>query len=192
MAKIPPRIYSKKSTKGLMNYLKTGGIIAYPTESCYGIGAAPRCVRGLKAVLRLKKRPQHKGMIVIGNSLKQLEPLLGKIASSDRERLDTIWPAPKTFILPSASNTPIELRGRQRRNKLAVRVPDHAVACNLCKLVKQPLVSTSCNRAGRKPCRTAREVYRQFGKKLWIISGRIGHRRTPSELIDWDSQVRLR
>ncbi len=63
----------------LRAYLKRGGVVAYPTESCYGLGALPDNVRGLRTLLRLKKRPQHKGMIVIGANWSQLQPHLCRL-----------------------------------------------------------------------------------------------------------------
>ncbi|KAE9496602.1 telomere recombination family protein [Neisseria gonorrhoeae] len=85
------------------------------------------------------------------------------------------WPAPKTFLLLAKSGVLPALRGK-RRSKLAVRVPDHTGARRLCQALGMPLVSTSCNRAGKRACRTEREVRRQFGRDVWIVGGRIGSR----------------
>ena len=70
------RTLSASARKKLGVHLKRGGLVAYPTESCYGIGCLPGNTVALKQLVRLKKRPQNKGMIVIGSSLKQLMPLL--------------------------------------------------------------------------------------------------------------------
>ena len=71
-----PRLLPHHAPSALRRHIRRGGLIAYPTESCYGIGANPRHAHALRAILRLKKRPQHKGFITIGNNLAQLEPLL--------------------------------------------------------------------------------------------------------------------
>ncbi|WII93830.1 L-threonylcarbamoyladenylate synthase [Kingella negevensis] len=185
------RIQSKQSLQKLRAHLKRGGLIAYPTESCYGIGAIPTNRHALQQVLHLKKRPQHKGLIVIGDKLSRLQTLLFRLPENAQQQLSETWPAPKTFVLPARQKVLPQLRGQKRR-KLAVRVPDHAVARELCEVAKMPLVSTSCNRSGSKPCRTEREVRRQFGKRVWIIGGRVGGRRSPSEIIDWESETKLR
>ena len=75
---------------------------------------------------------------------------------------------------------------------LAVRVPDLATARFLCRAAGTALVSTSCNRAGKKACCTEREVRRQFGKQVMILGGRTGGRKQPSQIIDWASGKRLR
>ncbi|MDO4434472.1 MAG: L-threonylcarbamoyladenylate synthase [Alysiella sp.] len=185
------RLISKQSPRRLRAHLQKGGLVAYPTESCYGIGCSPRHIHGLRAVLRLKKRPQHKGMIVIGKNTAQLQSLLNKLPENILSHLNHIWPAAQTFILPAHQTVLPQLRGKGR-NKLAVRVPDHTIARNLCTQVAMPLVSTSCNRAGGKPCRNEREVRRRFGKKLWVIGGKVGNRRQPSSIVDWESGQTLR
>ena len=185
------RLLSSCSDTVLRRHLRRGGVVAYPTESCYGLGALPQHRGALRRILRLKKRPQHKGMIVIAADTAQLRPLLQPLAADEYRRLAALWPAPTTVLLPAARHILPELRGR-RRDKLAVRVPDHAAARRLCRVVRSPLVSTSCNRAGGRPCRTEREVRRQFGRRLMIIGGRIGRRRQPSTIIDWASGRRVR
>ena len=71
-----PRILSAAAQRKLQAHLKKGGLVAYPTESCYGLGCVPTLPKALNQLIHLKKRPQHKGMIVIGHSLEQLQPLL--------------------------------------------------------------------------------------------------------------------
>lgn len=174
------------SSSRLRAHLKRGGVIAYPTEYCYGLGCHPKHRRALTRVLRLKKRPQHKGLIVIGQNLSQLLPLLSRLPENVAIHLQQTWPAAKTFILPARQTVLPQLRG-QRRSQLAVRVPEHALARQLCALAQTPLVSTSCNRARAKPCKTEREARRLFGHDVWIIGGRVGGRKQPSEIIDWQT-----
>ena len=97
--------------------------MAYPTESCYSIGCLPRNNRALRRLVRLKKRPQDKGMIVIGEAVEQLQPLLQALDSQTLAALKQQWPARKTFLLPACRRLPLLLRGKGR-SKLAVRVPD--------------------------------------------------------------------
>lgn len=173
-------------------HLKQGGIIAYPTESCYGLGCLPTNNRALRQLIRLKKRPQHKGMIVIGANLKQLQPYLLPINQTDQRALNQQWHnTSRTFLLNAQAHIPILLRGKNR-NKLAVRVPNHSSARQLCHTLNTALVSTSCNKAGKRACKNEREVRRQFGQHIKMIRGRIGNAKTPSQIIDWESKKRLR
>lgn len=186
-SRIISAIYSKK----LKNHLKKGGLVAYPTESCYGIGCLPVNMKAITRLIRLKKRPQHKGMIVVADQWSRLQPLLKTPSEQTKMMLDKAWPAPKTFLLPSKKNVLPVLRGRGR-DKLAVRIPAHIGARGLCKELKTALVSTSCNRAGKRPCKTEREVKRQFGNKVWIMSGLVGRYKQPSQIIDGETGQRLR
>lgn len=179
------------SAHRLRTHLQRGGIIAYPTEFCYGLGCDPRNPRALRTLLRLKKRPQHKGLIVIGQDLNQLTPLLFRLPETLQTTLNQTWPAAKTYVLPCKTNTPILLRGKNR-NALAVRVPKHHLARQLCSLAKTPLVSTSCNRAKHRPCKNEREAKRLFGHQVWVIGGNTSGAKRPSEIIDWQSGAKLR
>lgn len=175
----------------LKSHLKKGGVIAYPTESCYGLGALPTSAKGVRLILRIKKRPQHKGLIVIGHDLPQLQTLLRPLSPATQSLLNQTFPAPKTFILPAKRKILPQLRGK-KRNKLAVRVPDLFLAQQLCKSLNTPIISTSCNKSGQKPCKDMRTVRRLFGKKVLIVSGKIGKRKCPSEIIDLENGIKLR
>ncbi|MGF6147447.1 t(6)A37 threonylcarbamoyladenosine biosynthesis protein RimN [Kingella potus] len=185
------RILCAAEAGRLKSRLRRGGLVAYPTESCFGIGCLPHHAKALKALVRLKRRPQHKGMIVVGDTLARLRPLLRPLAEDDAAALESIWPARQTFLLPAARNVPPLLRGRGRA-ALAVRVPAHEAARDLCRLLGTPLVSTSCNRAGKRPCRSTREVRRQFGRSVYVAAGRCGGSKTPSTMTDWATGRRLR
>lgn len=185
------RIKLPCSIQKLRAHLQRGGVIAYPTESCYGLGCLPNNIKGLKTILRLKKRPQHKGLITIANNIKQLQPLLEPLSDGDIIYLKQQWPAAKTFVLKSNNQVLPQLRG-QRRCQLAVRIPDHIIARMLSKKLNSALVSTSCNRAKQRSCKTQREVYRQFGRKIYIIGGKIGNRKSPSEILDYQNNIKFR
>lgn len=175
----------------LRAHLRRGGVVAYPTESSYGLGCLPGQRRGLQRVIALKKRPQHKGLISIGADLPQLQTLLQPLSADQQQILQHNWPAAKTYLLPARHTLLPVLRGRAR-TVLAVRVPDHSGARRLCRQLGSALVSTSCNRAGQRPCRTAREARRRFGRSVWVLDGRCGGRRSPSQIIDLASGRRLR
>ena len=185
------RIKSIYSLKKLRTHLKRGGIIAYPTESCYGIGGLPNSTKAIKKILNIKKRKKDKGMIVIGKNISQLQTLLFRLPETHRQRLYNIYPAPKTVLLPARNKTFALLRGKQH-SKLAVRVPQHVVARGLCQIMRTPLISTSCNRRKQRPCKNERSARREFGRNLWVIGGQIGRRKIPSEIIDWENGGKLR
>lgn len=177
----------------LRAYLKRGGVIAYPTESSYGLGCLPHHRVGIKRILQLKKRPQHKGLIVIGANITQLIPLLCRLPEPHVQQYQHIWQTepPTTLILPARHTVPSAVRGK-RRNGLAVRIPRYDWTRQICLLAGSALVSTSCNRAKKRPCRTERETRRQFGNKVWIIGGKTGGYKQPSRIINPYSAERFR
>ena len=73
-----------------------------------------------------------------------------------------------------------------------MRIPAHEGARALCRRIGSALVSTSCNRSGKRACRNEREVRRQFGRAALVIGGRTGARKAPSRIIDWASGQVLR
>lgn len=164
--------------------------IAYPTESCYGLGCDPFSLRGIRRILALKARPSHKGLIVIAADLKQLRPLIAPLTPAQRERVEQYWPGPYTFLLPASRRVLPLLRGRHR--KIAVRVTAHPEAAGLCHALGHALVSTSANRAGQRSLRSARDCRKAFGERALTLPGRIGKRRKPSTIIDLDSGRVLR
>ena len=161
-------------------YLKRGGVIAYPTESCYGLGCDPRNPKAVKRVLTLKKRSAAKGMILIAATPRQLTPFVADLAPKLRRDMREAWPGPHTWLVPAAHDCPTFLRGTH--DTIAVRVTAHPVAASLCRLAGMALVSTSANPSGGKPARTARECSRLFGRRVLVIPGRIGTRRRPSTI----------
>lgn len=185
------RIMGATQQRRLQAHLRRGGVVAYPTESCFGLGCLPQHQRGLRRIMGIKQRPQSKGLIVIGDQLNQLNPLLKPLTSAQIQQVVGTWPAAVTFLIPCSDKVSALLRGNGR-SKLAVRVPAHHGARELCSIAQSALVSTSCNRSGKKSCTSTREVKRQFGRQVWVVEGLIGRNKRPSQIVDLATGVRLR
>jgi L-threonylcarbamoyladenylate synthase len=166
----------------LRTYLKRGGLIAYPTESCFGLGCDPRQPRALKRLIRLKGRSAAKGLLLIAADWAQLKPYVAPLQAANLARMKRSWPGPVTWVVPASSRCPARLTGN--RPTVAVRVTAHPDAARLCRTLGMALVSTSANKSGRKPAQTAAECRRIFGTRVRVRDGRIGTRRRPSTLID--------
>ncbi len=178
--------HSVTDLQSLRAYLAAGGVIAYPTESCYGLGCDPRNARAVAKILRLKGRPKSKGLILIGSEPAQFARYLSE-PPGDWPRY---WPGPTTLLLPASNRCPRWLTGRHR--KLAVRVTAHPEAARLCNALGMALVSTSANRSGRVMLRTPEACRREFGNTVLVLNGRIGKRRRPSTIVDPSSGGILR
>jgi L-threonylcarbamoyladenylate synthase len=174
----------------LRAYIKRGGLIAYPTESCYGLGCDPRNPRALKRLIRLKGRSAAKGLILIADHIKRLYPFIRPLNRADRARVQRTWPGPVTWVVPASRTCLPLLTGG--RTTIAVRITAHSDAVRLCRTLGSALVSTSANHSGRKPAQTAAQCRRMFGARVRVIDGRIGHRRRPSTLVDLATGTVLR
>lgn len=176
--------------RALRQYLLRGGLIAYPTESCYGLGCDPRNRTAIKRLLRLKRRPQAKGLILIASGLRQLQSFIAPLTPLQIEKTRITWPGPHTWLMPASENCPACLTGKH--HSVAVRVTAHRGAAWLCRGLGMALVSTSANLSGGKPAKNARNCQRLFGSRVKVLPGRIGRRRKPSTIQDLISGKILR
>jgi len=166
----------------LRAFLKRGGVIAYATESCFGLGCDPSNRRAVQRILTLKGRPQSKGLILIGADIRQFRRYLAPIPVDLAARLHEWWPGPNTLLLPASKCCPRWLRGNH--DTLAVRISAHPTCSRLCHALGMALVSTSANQAGKRPIKDARTCARTFGKHVLTLRGRIGRRKRPSRIIE--------
>ena len=159
--------------------LKQGGIVAYATEYCFGLGCDPFNRNAVMRLLRIKRRPVRKGLIVLAADTAQLAPY---VETTPAPVLAT-WPGPHTWLLPTRPGVPGWITGRHAR--IAVRVTAHAQAAALCHAAGMAIVSTSANRGGEVPARTDREVSRRFGKLVdYILPGYVGDASAPTPIRD--------
>ncbi|MFH4354390.1 MAG: L-threonylcarbamoyladenylate synthase [Neisseriaceae bacterium] len=172
-------------------HLKCGGIVAYPTESCFALGSLPNHPQGIRNLLQLKKRRIDKGLIVIADQLSRFNSLVQPLSTERQACLEANWPAAKTYLVPAKVTTFPLLRG-QRKKKLAIRVPDHVFPRSLCRQLRTAIVSTSANLNRQKPCKTLQEVRRRFKQRVLILPGRIGAYRHASQIIDLETGERIR
>ena len=194
VASIPARMNPWASQlRHVASVIRRGGVVAYPTASCYGLGCDPRNRRAVERILRLKNRPVWKGLIVIGASRRQLLSYTDPRALTDSVSalIDSSWPGPVSLILPAGRRCPPWVRGRH--TGIALRDDAHPPARALCKAAGMAIVSTSANPAGFQAARTATQVRRYFGKKVdAILRAPIGRQRKPSRIIDVQSGRTLR
>ena len=171
------------SSRALATYLRRGGLIAYPTESCYGLGCYPDNRTAVLRLLRLKQRPQRKGLILIASHYHQVARYLQPLTPAEQQQLIAAGAQAITYLMPAHPSTPRWLRGAH--DTLAVRLTAHPFARELCRSANSALVSTSANRSGQRPARTYAECRRMFGISVWVLRGRVGKRKRPSTIRAW-------
>ncbi|MFQ5934891.1 MAG: L-threonylcarbamoyladenylate synthase [Acidiferrobacterales bacterium] len=167
--------------------LQQGGIVAYATESCFGLGCNPKNRGAVMRLLRIKQRPASKGLILIAADTDQLAPF---VADFPRKALVT-WPGPYTWLLKATKAAPRWIRGQHA--SIAVRVIRHRQAAALCRAARMAIVSTSANHAGEQPARSYDDVVQRFGEEVdYVLQGRVGRRKKPTPIADGVSGKILR
>ena len=138
--------------------LKSGSVIAYPTEAVWGLACDPRNEDAVLRLLAIKQRAVEKGLILIASHLDQLRPYL-ELASVPTDNLAAVlatWPGPHTWVMPATGDAPRWITGTH--DGIAVRVSAHPVVIALCEAFGRALVSTSANVASEPAPRTRAEL----------------------------------
>ncbi len=180
----------KLLSSSLSTHLKRGGLIAYPTESCYGLGCDPLNRAAVQRILKLKQRPQHRGLILIASDYRQVSRYLLPLTLEEQIKLKRDGAQAITYLLPARPSCPRWLRGRH--DTLAVRFTAHPLARGLCLSTGSALVSTSANLSGQRPAKTFAQCRRLFGKDVRVLPGRVGRRKQPSTIVSWADDKILR
>lgn len=138
--------------------LKKGGLVAFPTETVYGLGANLLDKKAVKRVYEIKDRPANKPLTVHVADIEAVEKMAGEVPAGARKLIERYWPGPLTVILR-------DRRGR----KTGFRMPDNKIAFMLLKRAGVPVVAPSANISGRRPPVSAEEVLRDLGGKIDIV-----------------------
>ena len=138
--------------------IKSGGVVAYPTEGVWGLGCDPRNEAAVMHVLSIKQREVSRGMILIAADETQLAPFVDMSALSEaaRARVRETWRGPNTWIVPASLWAPKWITGKH--TGIAVRVSAHPAVIALCNAFGGALVSTSANLAGEPPARSREQL----------------------------------
>lgn len=134
--------------------LRSGGVVAYPTEAVWGLGCDPRNEAATLRLLALKQREAAKGLILVAADEAQLAPYVDFAAldPARREAVRATWPGPNTWIVPASPDAPRWITGDHAG--IAVRVSAHPGVIALCQAFGGAIVSTSANRAGQSAATT--------------------------------------
>ncbi|MFL6653549.1 MAG: L-threonylcarbamoyladenylate synthase [Sulfurifustis sp.] len=159
--------------------IRQGGLVAYATEHCFGLGCDPQNERAVARLLRVKRRSPDKGLIVIAADAGQLAPYVAAIPP----QVAATWPGPHTWLVEPSKRAPRWITGKHPR--IAVRVTAHPQAAALCRAAGMAIVSTSANRTGQQPARDYRDVLHRFGGVVdCVVAGRVGDLPAPTPIRD--------
>jgi L-threonylcarbamoyladenylate synthase len=173
--------------------LRAGHVVAYPTEAVYGLGCDPLNRAAVTRLFALKDRPPTQGVLLIAAAFSQVERYTdpSAVPAAALARAQATWPGPHTWVFPRAAWVPEWLAGSH--TGIALRVTAHPLAAALCHAFGAPLVSTSANRHGEPPARSAVQVRTTFGDELaYILDGELGGLERPTPIRDVISGELLR
>ncbi len=149
------------------NILKKGGIVAYPTDTVYGLGASMASIKAISRIFEVKDRPKGMAMPLLVANREQIKKLVINIPPSAWLLMYNFLPGALTIILNKSDIVPDVITGGSKT--IAVRIPDHPIPISLIKRLGQPIVGTSANLSGQPSVLTAEEVRMQIGDKVDMV-----------------------
>jgi len=165
LADLSPEL-RRQIARGL-EVLERGDVVAYPTDTVYGLGARMTSPEGVERVFLAKSRPRSMALPLLVASLAQIEELAARVPPMARRLIEAFLPGALTLILPASESVPDYLRTPE--GTIALRIPAHPVPVALIEGSGSAIVGTSANLSGRPNPLTAEEVRSQLGKGVALI-----------------------
>lgn len=161
--------------------LQRGGLVAFPTDTVYGVGALAFDEEAVESIYAAKDRPAEKAIPILIGDPEDLEKVGIHIPETAHKLASRFWPGPLTILIPKRADLP---QAVSATSTVGARVPDHEVARALLRLAG-PMAVTSANISGGSSPVTAQEVYKQLGGRIpLIIDGGKTPGGVPSTLVD--------
>jgi L-threonylcarbamoyladenylate synthase len=147
--------------------LKRGGLVAYPSDTVYGLGAAASDERAVTRVFVVKGRLSEKALPLLLADVGDMAPLCAEVSATAKLLAERFWPGPLTLVLRRSPAFQSAALGGG--DNVALRVPDHPFLRELIRALGEPITGTSANRSRRPSCRTVGEVERELGDAADLI-----------------------
>jgi len=171
--------------------IRAGGIIAYPTETYYGLGIDPFNAETVERLFHLKRRPLAKPILVIIDNLSQLYRLSSTFPEPYRELVRNHWPGPLTLIFPAREHISTLLTGGT--GTVGIRMTSGEIAAAICKSAGFPISATSANISGQPPASSVEKVVNYFGDQVdLIVDGGIAAASQCSTIVAIDHEKRVK
>lgn len=163
--------------------LKKGGVVAYPTETSYGLAALASSKKGIERLFQIKGRASKKPISIIIDSVDELSRWATGIGRREKKIIDAFWPGPLTLVFKAKKGVPKALTAGTDR--IAIRLSPHAVARRLARMAGGAITATSANRSGEASSFTPHSVKKKLGEYIdGIISTQSLSRSKGSTIID--------
>ena len=165
-----------------MAELRADGLVAFPTETFYGLGAAALRPSAVRRVFEVKGRPEGKPLLVLVDSIAMAEGLAAVVGPRARELMARHWPGPLTLVLPARRDVPAEVTAGS--GTIGVRLSAHPVARALVSALGGPITAPSANPTDQLPPTTAAGVVAYFGDAALVLDGGVTPGGAPSTVLD--------
>ncbi len=159
--------WSDNDLQEAANLLQQGQLVAFPTETVYGLGGSALNSQAIQAIYRAKGRPSDNPLIVHVSSVEMVARVARSVPEIAGELMRRFWPGPLTLVLPKAAQIPSEITGGL--DTVAIRMPDHPVALALLEASGLPIAAPSANLSGRPSPTTAEHVFRDLEGSIPLI-----------------------
>jgi L-threonylcarbamoyladenylate synthase len=167
------------SLGSVVNSLKKGEVIAYPTEGVWGLGCDPSNEKAITKLLNLKGRSKSKGLILIGSSLEQFSKFIE--VEKYKDKLLEKWPGHHTWLVPPKPETNKLIIGNNE--KIALRLSSHKQVIELCEEFKGAIISSSANKENSPTLGSPEEIKGIF-PDIKVLVGELGGLSHPSKIQD--------
>lgn len=156
LLKIAPGAFSPSDLAPAVDILRAGGVVAFPTDTYYGLAADPAQPAAVRKIFELKGRRHGEALPLIAVSIEDVEQFSGPLAPPEARLAAQFWPGPLSILVPAPVRVDAAVHGGT--GTLAVRVPAHPVARALAGAFGAPITATSANRSGQPAARRADEL----------------------------------
>ncbi len=149
-----------------------GKVVAFPTDTVYGLGTSIYNEIAIQKIFRIKGRPGSKALIALIDDNKRLEELVRSVPDIAHRLMDTFWPGALTIIFPASDRL---LPSITKAGNIGIRMPDSTAVRELARMAGRPLATTSANRTGFKSATAGYQVKAEIGREIDILldGGRI-------------------
>ncbi|MDO9530081.1 MAG: L-threonylcarbamoyladenylate synthase [Syntrophales bacterium] len=165
--RIDPKNPDKSLIVAAVEILKKGGVIAYPTETFYGLGADAKNVEAVEKIYDIKGRDYKDPVSIIIGDKQDLTGFAEDVPEVSRRLMEKFWPGGLTLVFKASSNISPRLTGGT--GKIGIRLSSNIIASHLSKTLSGPITATSANLSGAKECSSADEVINCFKDKIDMV-----------------------
>lgn len=173
----------RKALNEAVRIISEGGVVAFPTESFYGLGVDATNPVAIERLFKIKKRDPDLPILILISSLRRLPKYVASIPPRAKRLGERFWPGGLTMIFQGSPILPSVLTAS--KGKVGIRISSHPLAYALSRALNVPITGTSANISGRRPCISSDQVVECLGDHLdLILDGGITEGKYPSTILD--------